>query len=285
MTVALAFVVGVLTTRFVFVAGSDILIAPALRRRNFRDRPVPTAAGLFPVLAVLAIEAGRSALGAFGLGDEPGHDLARPLVLFACVGFAFLGLVDDVVGTEKDRGFRGHLHALANGRLTTGLAKVVGGAAIALVLVGTAGGLVSGKRLIADAVLIALAANVANLLDRAPGRAIKVALCAWVPLAIVARGDAVGVGIAPVMGAFTGLLPDDLRERVMLGDTGAYALGGVLGLAVVLDVGRGPRNAVLVVLVALTLAAELVSFSGVIERVPPLRAFDRLGRRDHDTAA
>ncbi|HYL53114.1 MAG TPA: hypothetical protein VEZ15_14175, partial [Acidimicrobiia bacterium] len=257
----------------------EVLSAPVLQRRNYRDHVAPTAAGMLAVLAVLGVAAGRSPLGGFGLGNEPGHDLARPLVLFACVGFAFLGLIDDLLGTEDDRGFRGHVRALARGRLTTGVCKIVGGGAIALVLVGTAGALVSGRRLLADAVLVALAANLANLFDRAPGRVIKVALCAWVPIALVAGGDAVGIAIAPVMGAFAGLLGDDVRERLMLGDTGAYAIGGVLGLAVVLEVGRGPRDAVLAGLVVLTAAAELVSFSRVIERVRPLRAFDNLGRR------
>ena len=282
MTVALAFVVGALATRFVATTGRAILQNPVLRRRNYRDRLVPTAAGVFAVLAVLGVEAGRAALGAFGVGDEPGVDLVRPLVLFACVGFALLGLIDDVLGTEEDRGFRGHVRALAEGRLTTGLCKIVGGGAIALVLVGVGGELVSGKRLVADAVLIALAANLLNLFDRAPGRAIKVAVCAWVPIAVVARGDPVGVAIAVVVGAFVALLGDDLRERVMIGDTGAYALGGVLGLAAVLDLGRGPRNAVLAVLIAFTIAAELVSFSRVIQRVPVLRVLDQLGRRAPD---
>jgi UDP-N-acetylmuramyl pentapeptide phosphotransferase/UDP-N-acetylglucosamine-1-phosphate transferase len=277
--VLLAFVVGVLAVRFVIMSGRAILETPLLMRRNYRDRLVPTAAGIFAVLGVLVVEAGRSTLGAFGVGDEPGHDLARPLILFACVGFGLLGLVDDLLGTEDDRGFRGHLQALAHGRLTTGSLKIIGGAAIALVLVGTGGDLVSGKRLVADAVLIALAANLANLLDRAPGRVIKVALIAWIPLAIVAGADAVGIALAPVIGAFVGLFGDDLRERVMLGDTGAYVLGAVLGLATVLEIGRGPRNGVLAVLVALTIAAEFVSFSRVIERVPPLRALDQLGRR------
>ena len=46
--------------------------APALERVNYRGRIVFTAAGLFLVMAVLVVEAGRSGLGAFGLGDEPG---------------------------------------------------------------------------------------------------------------------------------------------------------------------------------------------------------------------
>ena len=80
------------------------------------------------------------------------------------------------------------------------------------------------------------------------------------------------------MGAALGVLPEDLRERVMLGDTGANVLGGVLGLVVVLECSRTSRNVIFVVLIALNLLSELVSFSRVIERVPPLRWFDRLGR-------
>jgi UDP-N-acetylmuramyl pentapeptide phosphotransferase/UDP-N-acetylglucosamine-1-phosphate transferase len=256
-----------------------MLRAPVLQRTNLSDRPVVTAAGLFAVLGVLAVEAGRSLFGAFGVGDAPGENPARTLVLAACVGFGLLGLVDDLLGTEADHGFRGHLRAIAHGRLTTGVVKIIGGVALALVLVGAAGDLVSGKRVVADALLVALAANLANLFDRAPGRAIKIGLLAWVPIAIAARTDAVGVAIAPVIGAFCGLAGDDLREHVMLGDTGAYVLGAVLGLAVVLDVGRGPRNGVLAVLILLTVLAELVSFSRVIERVPLLKRLDMLGRR------
>jgi len=60
--------------------------------------------------------------------------------------------------------------------------KLIGGAAIALVLA-AAPGFVTGKRLVADALLIALAANLGNLLDRVPGRAVAraVFLCGAVP--------------------------------------------------------------------------------------------------------
>ena len=66
----------------------------------------------------------------------------------------------------------------------------------------------------------------------------------------------------------------------MIGDTGANVIGAVLGLACVLEVGRGTRNVILVVLIALNIAAEFVSFSRVIERVPVLRTLDHAGRRD-----
>jgi hypothetical protein len=56
----------------------------------------------------------------------------------------------------------------------------------------------------------------------------------------------------------------------------------VLGLAVVLECSRTTRNIVLVVLIALNVAAEFVSFSRVIDRVPPLRWLDRLGRARTD---
>ena len=277
MIVVVGLIVGLLTVRLLVLGGRDVLEAPVLQRRNFRNRVLPTAAGLLVVIAVLLIEGGREVLGAFGLGDKPGLNIARPLVLFAVLGFGLLGLIDDLIGTQGDQGFKGHLRALFDGRITTGALKIFGGAAVALVLAANVS-YVTGRRLLADAVLIALAANLANLLDRAPGRAIKVGLLAWIPIAFVAGGDGVGVAIAPVIGAFCGLLGDDLHEHLMLGDTGANVLGAVLGLAVVLDVGRGSRNAVLIVLILLTVAAEAISFSAVIKKVPVLRRFDELGR-------
>jgi UDP-N-acetylmuramyl pentapeptide phosphotransferase/UDP-N-acetylglucosamine-1-phosphate transferase len=84
------------------------------------------------------------------------------------------------------------------------------------------------------------------------------------------------------MGAALGLLGDDLRERLMLGDTGANVIGAVLGLAVVLGSSEGWRLSAMLVLLALNVAAELVSFSRIIDAVPPLRAFDRLGRTSGD---
>ena len=278
MTAVVAFLVGLVTVRFLRIVSGEILGSPALERTNYRGHRLATAGGLFIILSVLVIDAGRSVLGAIGVGPETGLTQARLAVLLAVFGFGFLGLVDDVAAVGEDRGFKGHLRALREGRVTTGLLKLVAGAAVAVVIVATPG-FKSGRTLIVDAALIALAANLGNLLDRAPGRTIKFGLVAYVPIAIAIGTAPIGIAAAPVLGASLGLLPDDLRERLMLGDTGANVIGAVLGLAIVLGSRDSIRLVVMLVLLAVNVAAELVSFSRIIDAVPPLRWFDRLGSR------
>ena len=276
----LLFLGGVVVAAVMVRACREILAAPALSRQNVRGAMVPTAGGIVIVLAVLVVEAARTALAEFGVGEELSDSLLRSMVLFACFAYALLGLVDDLLGGE-DRGFRGHLRALTEGRLTTGAVKLFGGGVVAIVLTAAPGD-VSGRRLLADAALVALAANLGNLLDRAPGRTIKVGLLAYVPIAVAAGTSPVGLAVASVVGATAGLLRADLRERLMLGDTGANLLGGVLGLAVVLETGRPVRTVVLVGLVLLNLVSERVSFSKVIAATPGLRHADRWGRLPAD---
>jgi UDP-GlcNAc:undecaprenyl-phosphate/decaprenyl-phosphate GlcNAc-1-phosphate transferase len=131
---------------------------------------------------------------------------------------------------------------------------------------------------VADGALVALAANLGNLFDRAPGRVEKWALLAWIPLAVAAGDGDGGRAVAVVAGATAGLLVGDVRERFMIGDTGANAIGGALGMATVLTLAPSTRAVVTVVLLALTLLSEVVSFSRVIAAVPPLRLLDRAGR-------
>ena len=278
MTVVLGLVVGALTVLLLRLGARGMLRAPALQRPNYRNHVLPTGGGVLIVMAVLVVEASRAVLGAMGVGAEPGLTVQRSEVLFAVFAFGLLGLVDDLLGDGSTRGFKGHVQALFHGEITTGFLKLFGGAAVAIVLVATPG-FATGRRLIIDAVLIALAANLGNLLDRAPGRTIKAAMIAYVPLAIVLGDGAVGVAIAPEMGAAFGLLPADLREELMLGDAGANVIGAVLGLGVVLGRGEVTRTSALILLVVANVAAEIVSFSSIIDRVPLLRWLDRLGQR------
>lgn len=279
MIVAVSFVVGFLAARLVWVLLRPTLNQPLFERENYRGATVLTAAGVVLPLMLVLVEGGRALAGAAGAGAR-GLSPERAGVVIAALGLGVLGLLDDLAGSGDARGFRGHLLSLARGRLTTGGAKLFGGLAVALVAVASASGdsSTSVGRLAADAGVVALAANLGNLLDRAPGRVGKVALASLVALAATA-GLAEEVGpVAVVVGGMAALLLDDLRERVMLGDTGANVVGGVLGLGVVFTTAPSTRLVVLGVLAALNLASELVSFSRVIDAVPPLRAVDRMGR-------
>ncbi len=201
----------------------------------------------------------------------------RTAAVVAGLGAGAVGLYDDIVGARpdqrRDKGFRGHLGALREGRVSAGLVKVAG-----IGLAGLVAGRAVSKRPV-DALLaggvIAGTANLVNLLDLRPGRAIKAGLIIGAPLV---AGPAGGLVAGP-LGAAAALLPEDLDERTMLGDAGANALGALLGLGIAASTGTKGRAAVLAALVALTAASEKVSFTKVIARTPVLRELDGLGRR------
>lgn len=269
--------VGFLAGRLTWIAARPWFAQPAFSRPNYRNRYVPTAVGLVIPLALFLVEAGRAVAAAAGVGDDPGIGASRLLVLLAVGGFCLLGIIDDMAGTGEYRGFRGHLLALAAGHVTTGLFKLLGGVAVAVVVVGPLAGRSVG-RLLADAALVALSANLANLLDRGPGRVTKAGIACFAALVVLCGTRSVLSGVAAVVGAAGALLSDDLREHLMLGDAGANPLGAAVGLGVVMATAPGTRTVVLIVVAALNLLGEVASFSKVIEAVPPLRALDRMGR-------
>ena len=207
----------------------------------------------------------------------------------ASVGAGALGGLDDLRQDTDRKGLAGHLRALAHGQVTTGAIKIIGLAATGLVAVtvqdlsqrptgtrpdGRSAASAVWSALVGGAV-VAGAANLANLFDLRPGRALKVGLLTALPLVLTGPGSP---GAAVTLGSSLALLRDDLAGRSMLGDTGANPLGAVLGLALVQRQGPGARTATLMVLTALTLASERVSFTRVIEATPVLRLIDEAGR-------
>lgn len=196
---------------------------------------------------------------------------------FAAALMTLVGLVDDVYGGAA-RGFRGHLSELVRLRFTTGSLKLIVGVSLAVVLAMAIGG--SGLRIAAAAILIAISTNLANALDIRPGRTLKVVIPLLAVVWTVSAGEPIGTLAAASLGAAVGVLPFDLTERGMLGDAGSNPLGLLsgLGLALILPI-WGLIVAAAVVL-ALQVAAETVTISRLIEAVPPLRWFDRLGRRN-----
>ena len=278
MTVLVGFLAGVAAGYGGWLMLRPTFAAPIFARENHRGLSVPTAAGLIVPLAVLASETVLQLAESLDWEPNAVTDAPRAAVLILALGLGLLGLLDDLAGAGESGGFSGHLGALRHGRFTTGSLKLFGGAAVAIVAVQGPRSDSLGRVLL-DAALIALCANAANLFDRAPGRTLKVTLLAFVILAAVTGAPAELLGVAVAVGAGAGLLWPDLREQLMLGDVGANVLGGVIGLGVVIATAPTTRTLVLLGVLALNLASEGVSFSKVIDRVPPLRALDRVGRR------
>jgi hypothetical protein len=164
---------------------------------------------------------------------------------------ASVGLADDL-WSGPERGFRAHLRS---GR-TTGILKLLAIPAVGLL----------ATRRVSGALLVGLSANALNQLDTRPGRALKAYLAAAIAV------DA-PLGIAVL------LLPYDLREMAMLGDSGSNALGALLGLNSVKRFTERGRWVAIGALTGLTVIGERTSIGSWIERTPGLSRLDRLGRR------
>lgn len=215
---------------------------------------------------------------AYVVGAAVGAVTVGPAGVVAALGSGAFGALDDLAGDGSSKGLRGHLGAAARGDVTTGLVKVVGIGATGLVAAALADRHRDDMRALDTLVggaVVACAANLANLLDLRPGRALKVTVLAALPL--LAR-DPGSPAAAAAAGAALGVLRPDLAGTAMLGDTGANAAGALVGTALLEATGRRGRLAAFVVLAGLTLASEKVSFTRVIESTPGLRELDAWGR-------
>ncbi len=248
-------------------------------RVNYRGRPLPfpfgvliLGAALLALIPLVAIERLASA----GVIESQ----LLPTLIYA-LGVACLGLIDDAYGAGgrervAPRGWRGHARAVHRGELSTGALKAGGSLGLALVLMSFAEHS-TGRWLLASAVLV-LATNLFNLLDLRPGRTIKAFVLLGAGL-IAGSGElrplwALGLfaGPALVAGAY------DLRERAMLGDTGANLIGGLAGLWIVLTLSATGQAIALALLLLITVYGEFRSISALVEKTPGVRWLDSVGR-------
>jgi UDP-GlcNAc:undecaprenyl-phosphate/decaprenyl-phosphate GlcNAc-1-phosphate transferase len=286
---------------FLLALLSAAILAPAVLRTlgegghtrlNYRERPLPFPFGVLIVIAALVALIPLALLARLA-GAKVFHPELLPIALYA-LGVATLGLIDDTLGEDRadapgeagdapnrparpaPRGWRGHGRAVLRGELSTGALKAAGSLGLALFAMGLED-LSKARWILAVAVLV-LATNAFNLLDLRPGRAIKafVLLGAGLTLGSLDARPlwSLGLFVAPalVAGAY------DLRERAMLGDTGANVLGALAGLWLVLTLSGTGQLVALGLLTAITIYGELRSISGFIERTPGLRALDSWGR-------
>lgn len=251
------------------LATDDRWMRPKWRRKWERENH---RGGTVTLYEGPAVAAGLT-LGAACAGATPATRAAGAL---AAAGAGVFGVIDDLEETTTEKGLRGHIGALARGKLTTGGLKILGIGATSLAAAALA------RRpdqrvgdVLVNGALIASSANLANLFDLRPGRVLKVSAVTGLPLAVTARES----GLAgAVVGASLAAAPGDLAEETMAGDGGANALGAVIGSAVAFGAPRWASRLTLAGVVALTVASERWSFSKIIDSTPWLRAIDGLGR-------
>lgn len=259
-------------------------------RTNFHGATVSLRGGVAMAGASVA-----SAAVASVLSDQPRAALGGAV---AALGGGLAGYIDDVDqgahdGGKVAKGLKGHLGALAHGQVTTGVIKIAGIGASALAassLVGSKATSVGGKvsDLALNTVLIAGTANLANLLDLRPGRALKATVLVATPLSYfscaAAKTPASAASAQRLLAsglnaaAITALV-EDLQETTMLGDTGANAAGALLGTSLAANDSWKLRLGTALGVVGLILASEKVSFSKVIAANPALNWLDQLWRR------
>ena len=268
-------------------------------RTNFHGVTVSLRGGVAMAGASVA-----SAAVASALSDQPRAALGG---VVASLGGGVAGYIDDVDqgahdGGKVAKGLKGHLGALAHGQVTTGVIKIAGIGASALAasaLVGSKATSVGGKvaDLAVNTVLIAGTANLANLLDLRPGRALKATVLVAAPLSYfscaAAKTPASGASgpasdspasaqrllASGLNAAAITALVEDLQETTMLGDTGANAAGALLGTSLAANDSWKLRLGTTLGVVGLILASEKVSFSKVIAANPALNWLDQLWRR------
>lgn len=234
-----------------------LLRSLGLERTNYQGQPIGTGAGLLFVLSALPWLAVASS--------------ASLQLTAAVLGFGFLGFIDDRWGTAEFKGLSGHLKALRTGRVTTGFLKAAGGAALALALAYWAD---PTPAAVVSALLIALCANLLNLLDLRPLRTLK---GFWL-LSVALLWSAPPL-LAQLWGMSLPYARLEARRRVMLGDTGANALGGAVGTAAMLLLPLWSQGLAVLLLLAFHLWAEKHSLSAWIEARPWARKVDGWGWR------
>jgi UDP-N-acetylmuramyl pentapeptide phosphotransferase/UDP-N-acetylglucosamine-1-phosphate transferase len=212
-----------------------------LVKENYRGAMVAFPAGLAAVAASL-IALGPAAIADHASDGDVWPAIGAPVGIVGMalyvLGVAVLGLIDDLIGAGDERGWRGHARATAAGGFSPGLLKAAGGAGLALFVL-AGSALDTGDYLLAADPLWAL-----------------------------------GLFVGPLLV----LMPFDLRERGMLGDTGSNVAGAVAGLWLILTLDTTGQLIALAVIGTATIYGEFRSISRLIDRTPGLRHLDSLGR-------
>ncbi|WP_019122865.1 hypothetical protein [Brevibacillus massiliensis] len=276
----LAFFLPLFVHVFAYPPVYHLIMRRRLCRLNFARKLTPTAGGL-----VLLVTINLSIVALLGFFYWLGFILiglrSFVMIFIGSVAVALWGLQDDRSTDRGPKGLRGHLQVLwKEQRFTSGLLKAwgIGGTSLIVSM-----GLSSNFwEMLVHTGLLALSANMLNLFDLRPGRAIKVF---WMfSLAVMLATPLVYDSVAwilylPVLSATIWFFIPEMQRMIMLGDTGANYLGFLLGVLFITGPSFIAKIVILILLMILHAGAEFFSISKVIGRYPLLHLFDKWGAR------
>jgi len=277
----LIFVITLIFTNLIYPWLSKMMRDSGLVKPNYKNELIPAAGGLV-FIVVLPIIMGIGLFFSF-----PGYTITNvTLLLLLTLGTGFMGFLDDQLGNNLNKGFRGHLKAFFQEKtLTTGGFKLFFGALIALFF---SLGITKELQLdfwhlfwliILNFLLVALSTNTINTFDLRPGRAGKFFLLGFVLISIFAHNFSTYFGLLiPLVTILICYLPLDLKAQIMLGDLGSNLLGAALGAMGCWMLDLPGKIVFLTILLGLQFAAEKFSFTSLIEQNKILKSLDDLGR-------
>ncbi|UOF89916.1 hypothetical protein LSG31_18910 [Fodinisporobacter ferrooxydans] len=243
-------------------------------RENYQKKTIPTAMGISITLTVVVL-----------ICTLPGSGLAKQdLVLLVSMLMATcVGLLDDIANDRRIKGISGHLQMLWKRKTFTS------GGLKAIILTGTAVWTStqlteSWLEMPIGATIIALTANTINLFDLRPGRAMKavilmlLVLFGWIAFHSSISSNFLWKWCIILIGTCLAYIPKDLKGYAMMGDTGANALGILLGSLCLSAFPFGYQWIMLILLLGIHGIAEIHSISAIIDDNKWLRWLDQWGR-------
>ena len=247
----------------------DMLINAKATKLNYRNESIPISMGLLFIFIQFV-----SLSVVLFLTDNFLEYIV--LYLFSITLMGMIGLLDDLIGDENVKGFKGHIKSFFKGKLTTGAMKAGTGFLISLFI----SIIISANLLeiIINTFLIALFTNLINLFDLRPGRAIKIFILISIIMLFSNEFNEYNFILFSFYGILFIYLPMDLKAISMMGDIGSNILGMTLGIYCGLTHNIISKSIYLFILILIHIMAEKISFSKMIEKNKVLNFIDKLGR-------
>lgn len=260
----------VAVTKYLIYVFTKCLISHKLLIKNYRGEFIPANTGIiFPFVLLNTF----LFMSVFFTIDFDAVVLLLGLKSF----FAIFGLLDDL-NSDRQKGLFGHIYLfIFKGIVSSGLVKACLGI-ITSAFFSLAFNRNWDIHILVDTLIIALTANLINLLDVRPGRAAKGIVFLSFGLLFIQFNYEMFVIIYPVLIMITVYISGDIKEKFMMGDVGANAIGSFVGGISVIFLSFKLKILFLLFLIFFHILTEYVPFSKIIEKSKMLSAIDKLGR-------